>query len=58
MTETPEDTVLDLWIAVFGQPPPVRAEVSVLIGALVSGLPEPPRVFDGALGSTPRSSTA
>jgi len=29
-----------------------------MIGALVSGLPEPDRVFDGPLGSTAGSSTA
>ncbi len=41
MAETPEDIVVDLWIAVYGEPPPVRAELSMMIGALVSGLPEP-----------------
>ena len=41
MAETPEDTIVDLWAAVYGEPPPVRAELSMMIGALVSGLPEP-----------------
>jgi hypothetical protein len=58
MTETPEDIILDLWIAVYGEPLPVRAELSTMIGALVSGLPEPDRVFDGPAGSTRRFSTA
>ena len=61
MTQTSEDTIIDLWTALFGEPPPVRAELSVMINALVSGLPEPDRVFDGPLGSpgsTRPSSTA
>ena len=41
MAETPEDIIVDLWAAVYGEPPPVRAELSVMVGALVSGLPEP-----------------
>jgi hypothetical protein len=39
--EKPEDAIVDLWIALYGEPPPVRADVSMLVGALVSGLPEP-----------------
>lgn len=41
MTEMSEDIIIDLWIAVYGEPPPVRADMEMLIGALVSGLPEP-----------------
>ena len=39
--DTPEDVIVDLWTAVYGEPPPVRAELSVMISALVLGLPEP-----------------
>ena len=52
MMETPEDTIVDLWAAVYGEPPPVRAELSVMIGALVSGLPEPVWSEDDNAGST------
>lgn len=39
--QTPEDAIVDLWTAVYGEPPPVRADVSTMVGALVSGLPSP-----------------
>ncbi len=56
MAETPKhspvDVVVDLWTAVYGEPPPVRAELSVMVGALVSGLPEPVRREDAPAGST------
>lgn len=39
--QSPEENVVDLWIAVYGEPPPVHADVSTMLGALVSGLPMP-----------------
>ena len=58
MMETPEDTIVDLWAAVYGEPPPVRAELSVMIGALVSGLPEPVWREDRDIASTSGSTEA
>jgi len=52
MAETPEDIIVDLWAAVYGEPPPVRAELSVMVGALVSGLPEPVWSEDDHIVST------
>ena len=34
--------ITDLWIAVYGEPPPVQAAAPIMIEALVSGLAEPP----------------
>ena len=39
--QSPEENVVDLWIAVYGEPPPVHADVSTMLDALVSGLPTP-----------------
>jgi hypothetical protein len=34
--------VTSLWLALWGEPPPVQASAAVMIEALVSGLREPP----------------
>ncbi len=56
--KTPEDNIVDLWSAVYGEPPPVRAELSMMIGALVSGLPEPVWREKRDTVSTPRTPAA
>ncbi len=59
MVQTPEDTpqavIASLWIAVYGEPPPVLAAAPVMIGALVSGLPEPVWREDADRVSTART---
>jgi hypothetical protein len=38
----PASDLIDLWIAMFGEPPPVCAAPPVMIAALVESLPIPP----------------
>jgi hypothetical protein len=37
----PDDQIAELWFALFGEPPPIRASVEMMIEALVGGLRDP-----------------
>ncbi len=41
-----ERNIVDLWVALHGEPPPVSSDVTMMVRALVEGLQEPSRVIE------------
>jgi len=41
MPSDPVEEIILLWIAIYGQPPPLKTDIPTMVGAMVSSLPTP-----------------